>query len=123
MSKTYEQGMQDAIELYGRVCSSQGSCPDCLIGQLKGEGVACQEFMRKFPGKMISLLTEMDSDKYTYYNEYITRFPNCTLDLKTLSEVACRKSLFEGYIACDGSKSCEECWNEVYEGDITMVDE
>lgn len=122
MGMSYEQGRIDAIELYGRVCSSQSSCEDCVVSQLKGDSISCQEFMSRFPSKMLSLLTEMDSKEYTYYNEYITRFPNCNLTLEALADIACRKAIFEGYISCEGG-DCKTCWKEQYTGDITEDDD
>lgn len=118
MIKSYEQGKQDGIELYGRVCASQSSCADCMVGQLRGEGLTCQEFMKQFPGKMVSLLTELDSKEYTFFDEYVTRFPNCGLSVKDLSDIVCRKAIFEGVVSCEGG-DCEACWNEIYSGDVT----
>ena len=122
MSESYEQGLQDGIELYGRVCSTQSNCEDCPIGMIRGSEITCQEFMSKFPSKMVSLLSEMDSEEYTYYKEYITRFPNCNLDLDTLSEIACRKFLFEGFTTCEEG-DCKACWLEKYIGDVTVEDD
>lgn len=118
MSKSYEQGVQDGVALYGKVCSSQSSCADCMIGQLRGESLTCQEFMKQFPGKMISLLTEMDSKDYTFYNEYITRFPNCGLTVDELSDIVCRKAIFEGVVNCEGG-DCKSCWLQTYTDDVT----
>lgn len=122
MDKSYEQGKQDALELYGKVCGKQSSCSDCMIGQLRGESLTCQEFMAQFPGKMISLLTEMDSEKYTYFDEYVTRFPNCNLPLEALADIVCRKAVFEGFVACEGG-DCKACWSEAYLSDITEENE
>lgn len=121
MDKSYEQGVQDGIALYGRVCSKQGDCSSCMIGTLKGDTISCPEFMSKFPSKMVSLLSEMDSEKYTYYNEYVSRFPNCNLPIEALSEIVCRKVVFEGYMECQGG-DCSACWQESYAGDLTEVD-
>lgn len=118
MSKTYAQGKADALELYGRVCSRQSSCLDCEIGILRGENMSCQEFMKKFPNKMLSLLTEMDNKEYTYYDEYITRFPACGLVVDDLSAIVCRRCVFEGYVECENT-DCKECWLKPYTGDIT----
>ena len=118
MGKSYEQGKQDGLELYGRVCSTQSSCSECMIGQLRGESISCQEFMKQFPGKMVSLLTEMDSAEYTYFDEYVTRFPNCNLSLTDLADIVCRKAIFEGFVSCNGG-DCKDCWSMKYTGDIT----
>lgn len=119
MDKSYEQGRQDGIALYGRVCSRQSGCADCTLGLVKGDGLTCQEFIQKFPGKAVSLLTEMDVEEYTYYNEYVTRFPYCGLSLEDLSNVCCRKAIFEGDVACEGG-DCKECWSEKYISDISL---
>lgn len=119
MGKSYEQGKQDGLELYGRVCASQANCEECMIGQLRGESVTCQEFMKQFPSKMTSMLTEMDSAEFTYFNEYVTRFPNCNLSLEDLADVVCRKAIFEGFVRCKGG-DCKICWSEKYVGDVTM---
>lgn len=118
MSKSYNQGVQDGIALYGKVCSSQSSCSDCMIGQLRGESLTCQDFMKQFPGKMVSLLTEMDSKDYTFYNEYITRFPNCGLTVDDLSDIVCRKAIFEGFVNCECG-DCKSCWLQTYTDDVT----
>lgn len=121
MSKSYEQGIQDGVGLYGRVCSRQSSCDEgCMIGQLKGE-LSCQEFMHRFPQKMVSLLKEMDKKEYTYFDEYVTRFPNCNLSLQDVSDVMCRKMIFEGFVACEGG-DCKACWSERYVSDVTELD-
>lgn len=120
--KNYMQGMQDGLELYGRVCGKQSSCEECMVGQLKGNAVSCQEFMKQFPMKMLSFLTEMDSGDYSYFDEYVTRFPNCNLPIEDLSQIVCRKAIFEGYVECD-SEDCLECWKEQYVTDVTMSDE
>lgn len=90
-----------------------------MIGQLRGEAVTCQEFMKQFPSKMTSMLTEMDSAEFTCFNEYVTRFPNCNLSLEDLADIVCRKVIFEGFVGCEGG-DCKTCWSEKYVGDITM---
>lgn len=122
MDKSYKQGKLDGIKLYADVCSSQGSCSDCLIGLVKGEDITCQEFMSKFPGKAVSLLTEMNESEHSFYNEYCIRFPNSDLSVDDIAEVVCRKAVFEGYIGCDGG-DCKECWLEPYSSDVTVNDE
>lgn len=122
MAKSYEQGKLDGLELYASVCNSQGSCGDCLIGIVKGDDINCQEFISKFPGKALSLLTEMKQVDYSFYNEYCTRFPNCNLSIDELSEVVCRKAIFEGFVGCEGG-DCSACWAEKYSSDVTMSDE
>ena len=122
MGKTYEQGKQDGLELYGRVCCKHSSCQDCMIGALRGDEITCQEFMSKFPSKMVSLLTEMDSQEYTYYDEFVTRFPNCGMTVDELSKISCRKAIYEGYVDCDDTE-CKECWLQPFEGDVTVSNE
>lgn len=116
------KGFQDGIATYGRVCSKQSNCDECMIGQLKGQAVSCQEFMKQFPMKAASFIIEMDSGEYTYFDEYVTRFPNCNLSIDELAEFSCRKALFEGYIDCPGG-DCVKCWSEQYVTDVTMSDE
>lgn len=118
MAETYNQGQVDAIEMWGRVCGSKSDCDDCAIKVLRGEELSCQEFASQFPKKFLSLLSEMYNDRYTYYDEYITRFPACNMSIEDLSKCACRKALFEGYTDCDKT-NCTECWNEEYTGDVT----
>ena len=117
--KTYSDGMRDAIQLWGRVCGKQNACDDCPILPLRSAGMTCQQFAQKFPNKFIPMLIEMDKGNTTYYSEFCARFPECTLDLELLSELTCRKAIFEGVTTCDNSMSCAECWMQKYEGDIT----
>ena len=122
MEKSYEQGKQDGLALYGRVCSQYSNCDGCMVEQLKGDSISCQEFMARFPQKMVSLLTDMSNKEYTFYNEFVTRFPNCNLSLDDISDTLCRKLVFEGYVACEGG-DCRKCWSEGYVADITMADD
>lgn len=120
MDETYEKGKQDGLRLYGRVCSHQSRCDGCMIGQLIGETLTCQEFMSSYPQKMLSLLTEMDKKEYTYYDEFVTRFPSCNLSLPDLAETTCRKLVFEGVVDCENG-DCEKCWKEIYVSDVSTV--
>ena len=59
MSKeTYQQGMIDAIQMWGTVCGGH-NCENCAIGSVRNTNVSCQEFARKHPEKMLSLLTSL----------------------------------------------------------------
>ena len=108
------------LELYGRVCGSRGTCEECAIWEMRGDGMTCQEFLAKFPSRALSLLQDMDSKEFTYYNEYMTRFPNCNLSVNELAESTCRKLIFEGYTGCRGG-DCVDCWLKEYKGDMTEV--
>lgn len=119
--KSYKQGQIDALELWGKTCGKQGNCESCPIGSLRGANVSCQDFAKQFPAKMLSILTEMNEEEITYYQEYCMRFPECNLDAEDLAELACRKAVFEGYVGCEGG-DCLACWNERYMGDVTEID-
>lgn len=120
MSKSYNQGMVDGIELWGTVCGKQSNCEQCPIGSIRGTNVTCQDFAKQFPAKMLSILKEMNEGQITYFEEYCTRFPECNMEIESLSQCACRKAIFEGYIGCEGG-DCVACWNENYVGDVTEV--
>ena len=123
MSNTYKQGQIDAIQMWGSTCGRQANCEECIINAVKGDELSCQEFASQFPSKYLSLLTEMSQNEYTYYDEYVIRFPQCNLGVEELSKCACRKALFEGYVTCDKDESaCVDCWKQAYTGDITEVD-
>lgn len=112
--------MIDGLQLWGTVCGQQSNCQNCPIGSIRGTNVTCQDFAAEFPAKMLSILTEMKDEGISFFNEYSTRFPECNLDVETLSQVACRKAVFEGYTACPGG-DCVACWKEKYTGDVTEV--
>lgn len=115
---SYNQGQIDALQKWGNACGKQPNCDACMVNSVKGEGITCQEFAAQFPAKFLSLITEMSNSEYTFFDEYVTRFPNCNLDVETLANVACRKAIFEGYVGCD-SGDCVECWKQAYVGDVT----
>lgn len=123
--KTYEQGIIDGVKLWGDVCKSKENCDRCPIQDIAGANVTCAQFASKFPEKTVSLMQEMHNEDYTYFNEYVTRFPNCTLTVDELAQCACRKALFEGYVECDAedSDACVKCWKETYSGDITEIEQ
>lgn len=122
MGKSYEQGVQDGVALWGRTCGRMEDCESCQVGIIKGVNVTCQEFAKQFPAKMVSLLKEMDKGEITYAEEYRTRFPECGMSAEDLYQNGvCRKTIFEGYVGfCDND--CVKCWNEVYTGDVTIDD-
>ena len=125
-SKSYNQGMIDGLELWGRVCGKQGLCDNCPIGSIRGTNVTCQDFAKQFPAKMLSILKEMDEGELSYYEEYCTRFPECNLTVEELAALSCRKAIFEGYLNCEkfeDSTACEACWKERYTSDITEFSE
>lgn len=119
MSKTYEQGMQDAIQMWGECCGSKAMCTDCPIGIIKGD-VDCTEFAKQFPKKFVSLLKEWKNNgTITYAEEFHSRFPQSPLSTEELTEMGyCRRALFEGYLQCERpSTDCASCWNEKYIAD------
>lgn len=117
MEKTYQEGMNDAIKLWGTVCGRQGSCEDCLLSQIAGIGGTCQDVAKQFPAKTVSLLSEMAGKPLTYAQEYATRFPASGMNAEMLYESGvCRKTIFEGNVECSGG-DCVACWNQIYEGD------
>lgn len=125
-TKSYNQGMIDSIELWGKVCGKQGNCSECPIGSIRGTNVTCQDFAKQFPAKMLSILKEMDKGEISYYEEYCTRFPECNLTVEELAALTCRKAIFEGYLMCDKAddqSACEACWKEPYSSDVTMFEE
>ena len=125
MQKSYRAGMADGLKLWGEVCQKEVSCSACPIGQMKGLNVSCQEFASKFPMKMISILEEIKNNGTTYYEEFCARFPEMDLIEEDLAELACRKAVFEGYLACDRAEipdACLECWKQKYVGDVTETD-
>lgn len=125
--KSYQSGIEAGIAMWGRVCGSQGNCSTCPIGALRGANVTCQDFAKNFPAKMVSILTEMDEKQISYYQEYCMRFPECNIPINELAQMVCRKVVFEGYVFCDkcsgdnqNVSECIACWNEKYNGDITV---
>lgn len=125
-SGTYESGMIDALSMWGRVCGNEGGCITCPISAVRGTGLTCQEFARKSPDKMLSLLQELDGRKPSYFSEYNLRFPNAQIPLEDLAKVICRKGCFEGYYGCDDYEDiekCKKCWLEPYTGDVTVEEE
>ncbi len=115
MSKegTYEQGMQDAIEMWGDICSRKSVCSECIIGIIKGD-MDCTEFAKQFPKKFVSLLKEASEGSITYAEEFHVRFPASPLSTEELVEMGyCRRALYEGYLKCERpSTDCVACWNE-----------
>ena len=123
MSKTYEQGLQDGILLWGEGCSKMANCDECPVGVCKGAGVTCQEFAKQFPQKMVSLLKDVSNGGVSYVQEYNIRFPESNMTAEQLYENGvCRKTVFEGYVGCEGG-DCIECWKSRYVGDTTESNE
>lgn len=120
--KTYSDGMRDMAALWGRVCGRQNACEDCPVMAARGTGMTCHQFAQKFPNKFIPILMEMDKGSATYYSEFCARFPECALSLELLASTTCRKTVFEGVTNCNSEITCEECWMQKYEGDITEVE-
>jgi hypothetical protein len=121
--------MIDGISLWGRTCGKESNCDMCPIGSIRGTNVTCQDFAKQFPAKMLSILKEMDEEGLTYYDEYCTRFPECTLPVDVLALCTCRKAVFEGYLNCnvgeeivndeEREEACIRCWQEKYVADVT----
>lgn len=116
--KTYNQGLVDGVNLFVKACSGKGNCDGCPIGSLAGAGVNCMEFIKQFPAKSVGILREMVGEQNTYYNEFVSRMPNCGAGEKVVSTGLCRKAIFEGDFSCteEDMDVCEKCWNERYEG-------
>ena len=123
--KTYEDGLADGVKLWGEACSRMGNCGDCPLGDLRGDKTTCAEFCKQFPKKSVSALkSALDAD-YTYYDEYLTRFPNCDTDVETLANNVCRQFVFGGFanFTCDkdvveNPSLCVDCWLHKYEMDV-----
>lgn len=107
--------MSDVLKAYGEVCSNR-DCEGCLIGLDRGE-LSCPEFLAKFPERATALINQMQKQDVTYYNEFRRRFPSCNISSEVLSDCACRRAIFEGYLDCQGD-DCLACWNALYTGDI-----
>lgn len=122
MQKSYNRGVIDGIKLWGDVCQVMENCDRCPIALIAGANVTCAQFASKFPEKTVSLMKEMREKDHTYFNEYVTRFPNCNMNVEDLSECACRKAVFEGYVGCENQdqEECIRCWKESYVGDVTV---
>ena len=115
MSKTYEQGLQDGLEMYGRVCTKIGNCNECPIGAVRGSAdVSCQEVLAKFPAKAVSLLSEEDGKDYTYINEFHTRLPQSNLSDEDIIASLCCFDLFGLETPDSCHQDCEACWNKRY---------
>lgn len=118
---TYTQGMIDMAKIFGTVCDTCVSCDKCNVGIVKGADLSCMEFARQFPKKFVSLLVDQYQEGLSYFDEYILRFPQSTMDVDTLVELGiCRKAIFEGYLECELlSSECKRCWLETYEQDVS----
>ena len=123
--KTYEQGMEDGVQLFGKVCTKMGNCANCPVGEVRGEQISCPAFAKQFPKKMVSLLKSADDADYTYYDEFVTRFPNNGTDVETLATNVCRQFVFGGVanFVCDKDVEadpsvCVDCWLKHYEEDV-----
>lgn len=122
MQKSYNRGMIDGIKLWGDVCQVMENCDRCPIALIAGANVTCAQFASKFPEKTCSLMKEMREKDHTYFDEYVTRFPNCNMNVEDLSFCACRKAIFEGFTGCDNEDQdeCIRCWKQTYGGDVTV---
>ena len=116
MNDTYIQGQTDAIKMVGNICGTH-DCNECPVGQIVGESMTCFEFMQQYPAKALSLMLEESQKEYTYYNEYNTRFPYCSLSVDELADVVCCKAVFSGDTSCEGG-DCKACWERAYAGEV-----
>lgn len=120
---SYMQGLEDGLALWGTICGKQANCEECPLSVIRGANVTCQQFAAAYPQKMASILMELSKQKYTYFDEYCTRFPENDLSVDVLKEIMCRKAVFEGYCSCENSgEACKKCWLEPYVGDVTEFD-
>ena len=108
--------MVDVIRLYGEICTSVGSCDNCLVNEAAGE-LSCAEFAKLQPNLFLNALKRMKDENYSYYNEFCNRMTNCELSVEDLADTICRKVAFQGYVDCEGG-DCVACWNKKYDGDI-----
>lgn len=117
----YYAGFVDAFKRWGSACSKQANCEECPIGIVKAGGITCSEFAKQFPEKFASLITEMDTDApISFFEEFCMRFPNCNINVDGVSQLACRKAIYEGYLECDKPREmCIDCWLEPFYGDVT----
>ena len=121
--KTYLQGMEDAIETWGKLCGCKAICDECPIGIIKGTEIDCTEFAKQFPQKFVSLMLEWaNNNNITYAEEFHTRFPASPISAEELVELGyCRRTIFEGHLTCQKpSSECVKCWNTPF---VTDVDE
>lgn len=118
---TYEKGMVDAIERFGKFCGSKSNCEGCRINLIKGSEMSCTEFANKFPQKFVSIMLDEVNKGISYIEEYHLRFPECDLDAEDMASLGiCRRAMFEGYLDCEKPESlCRDCWEERYHGDKT----
>lgn len=118
-NKTYEQGMLDGIQLYGKVCSTKGNCDQCPLKTVAGIGVTCTMFAASHPTQALAVMKNMNGEELTYFDVYNMRFPASGVSLENLSQTACRKAIFEGYCSCEDDMDCMDCWKMPYRGDVT----
>ena len=123
---TYEQGMIDAINLWGQVCGQRADCENCVVNQVRGE-LSCFELAEKCPDKMIRALIDTINLPHTYYNEYCYRFPESKFSLQLIATIMCRKAIFQGDVSCDldvkyHPEICQQCWETEYLSDIDIED-
>lgn len=120
MEKSYNDGVRDGVKLWASACSKMPHCNECPIGVIKGTNLTCQEFIKQFPGKAVSLLSEMNKGEITYAQEFNFRFPDAQMTAEDLyNKGVCRKTIFEGYAECEGG-DCIACWNETYVQDRSV---
>lgn len=114
--KTYEQGMIDAVKIYGEACGGKVNCSECGVGVVIGADVSCHEFAQKFPQKFITLLKESLNNGVSYAEVYAMRFPNSSLSAEDLANLGmCRKVIFDGDLTCNkDSTECLNCWKSIY---------
>ena len=115
--KNYNDGMVDAIRLYGTICTSVGDCANCEVAKMSGQ-ISCAEYAKLQPNMFLGALHKMEDNEHTFYNEYCSRMTKCNLPVEELADSICRKVAFEGYTSCQGG-DCVACWNEKYTNDIT----
>lgn len=122
MSTDYNKGLADGVSLWAEACKRMPNCDECPIQQIAGLGVRCQDFISQFPAKAANLFKEMTEKDWTYFDEFVQRFPACSLGVEAVSAFCCRKAVFEGYLDCDKEgDACMECWKERYNGDVTEM--
>lgn len=121
-STEFKKGVERGLQMWGIVCSGQGSCEGCPVQAAKGAEISCQEFAAKFPGMMGKVLEEtVEGSPRTYYNEFCSRFPNNVMPLELTARAICRKAIFEGSLECevtDDVDACIACWSKPCISDV-----
>ena len=131
MAKTYEQGMIDAIQKYGKVCDKyiKRKCDGCPLEYASRGTTGCIQLAKESPEKFLSELKQADNS-HTYSDEFRFRYPASGLSTEELVTLGmCRKIIFDGYFECEnygnenGTEECVLCWEQLYKGVDGIIEE